>query len=214
METRRLRLDAAAVALPLTLAEIKVHLGEDEGSTAQDATLLAYLRTSVAAAESFTGRALITQFWTLVLDAWPASSARPLAEGWSEGPSWHGAAPDLYLPKPPLQAVAAVRTYDDQDAATLWLASNYYVDTVGEPGRIVPRAGQTWPAPTRSANGIEIDFRCGYGDRPADVPQPLRDGLLKLIEYLHDCGGTETGADVARASGAAALWRPYRVLGL
>ena len=207
MEPRRLTRVAAPVALAVTLAELKSQLRLDAEDTGQDASLMGHIRTAVDRCESFTRRALITQTWTLFMDDWPAARDDGLWEGVRDGADIRTAADAVGIPKPPLQSIAHVKTYDDGDTAATWSSNNYFVDTASEPGRLVARVSQAFPVPTRAANGIAIQYVDGYGDNPADVPQAIRDGLLNAATELYECGGIEQPCRAAEA-----LWRPYRVL--
>lgn len=216
-EPLRLTLVTAPAVYPVSLNEAKAHVRVEDDQVIEDATVTAQIATAAEACERFTGRALISQTWTLHRDEWPTA--------WQAGPgtNWDGvregaisdlssAARALELPKPPLQQVIHVKTYDDQDNAVVLPATSYFVDAASEPGRIVLRNGAAVPAITRTANGLEIQFVAGYGDDPHDVPEQLRLGMLHLIAGLNENRGDSPIGAVITQSGAANLWRPYRVL--
>ena len=117
----RVRLTAPSAELPLALPEVRAYLGIAADDTASDALLAGYVRSATDACQSFTGRALLTQSWKLVLDAWPA-----VGRG-------------VTLPFSPLQEVTQIAAYNEIDQATVWTAASYFVDTVGEPGRVFAR---------------------------------------------------------------------------
>ncbi|MFQ6016771.1 MAG: hypothetical protein ACE5KF_01120 [Kiloniellaceae bacterium] len=212
-ESLRLTLDVAPAKLPVTLNEAKAQLRLEDDQSADDAVVMADVRAATEACETFTGRALITQTWTLFRDDWPkAADGDSYWEGWRQGAETTPISPRraLELPKPPLQSVVHVKTYDDSNVATIYAATNYFVDAASEPGRIVLRKSAAAPIPTRSANGVEVQFKAGYGDTYADVPEPLRQGLLRLVAYLHENRGDCTDQALAEA-GAGQLWQRYRV---
>ncbi len=105
--------------------------------------------------------------------------------------------------------------FDSADNPTTVPAGDYFVDTNREPGRIVLRTGKTWPAVGRVAGGVHIDFIAGYGNASA-VPHALRRGILLLVGHLYENReAVALQADAVELPlGVAALWRPYRVLGL
>ena len=147
---------------PLTLSEAKAHLRVD---TTDEDTLISSLITAARIhIEMATGRALITQVWSLFLDAWPSGDAVP-------------------LPLAPLVSVGAVRTYDEQGVATALNAQDYFVDTVSQVPRVVRVNGQIWSPPGQVANGIEIAFTAGYGANASDVPEPLRQAVRLLVAH-------------------------------
>lgn len=211
----RLSLAEPPAQLPASLAEAKAHLRVENDQTSDDAIIMGHLRAAVSLCEQVTGRALMTQTWVMGRDAWPEASARDdrLWEGIRVGAQLGGSAHVVDIPKPPLQAVIHVKTFDSADVETIWPASNYFVDTLSAPGRLSARTGHRFPVPGRAANGIEIRFAAGYGDDMSDVPEPLRQGILRLTAHVFEHRGDNMAA-AARASGAMALWLPYRVVRL
>ncbi len=212
-EPLRLTLTTAPAGPPVGLDAVKAALRLDDDRTTEDALVMGLVRSAGDSCEAFTGRALVTQTWTLARDAWPGAGAEEtLHEGWRVGIAGRARARFLTLPKPPLQAVVHVKTFDENDAETTWPAANYLVDTASLPGRLVARSGQAFPTPTRAANGIEVQFTAGYGADPTDVPEALRQGLLQMIAFLFENRGDGAPERALHDSGAAALWQPYRVL--
>lgn len=211
----RLRLErvTAPQITPVTLAEAKQQLRLEPDQSDDDALITGLIATAVEQAERWTGRALIRQVWRMFLDAWPGEAPGNAWEGIREGPSSLIAPSpaEVWLAKLPLISVAHVKTYDDSDVASSWAPSNYVVDTASEPGRIVPRKGASWPTPGRAANGIEIEFTAGYGANAHDVPEGIRQGILGMVEKLHDGCDPE---DARKAAQAETLWQAYRVLHL
>lgn len=204
---------ASPATMPLTLEEAKQHLRLDAADTADDALVATLVRAATAAAERFTGRALLAQTWDLFLDDWPPGADEPIWEGRRTGADLGRRPWAIALPRPPLRAVVHVKTYNDVGLAAIWDAANYFVDTASAPGRLALRGGRVWPLPGRSANGIEIRFDAGYGEAATDVPEPLRQGLRQLVAWLYENRGDAMEAATA-VSGAAELWRPYRLVGL
>lgn len=176
------------VTEPVSLEEAKAHLRVDG---ADDDALLGRLITAARrAAEQLTGRAFITQTWDLYLDVAPSFA--------------------LKLPRPPLQS-AIVTTYGDDDQAVVFDASSYLVDTVCDPGRLVPKTN--WPTGLRVANGFQVRFVAGYG-AAADVPDDIKQGILLLVGHLYEnreavVVGTISGE---LPLGVKELLQPYRLL--
>lgn len=212
-EALKLTLTTAAANLPLSLNEVKTQLRVETDQVDEDALLMALIRSAVEQCEQFTGRALITQTWTLFRDAWPRVFETEAVEGIRTAPVLEGAARALELPRPPLQVVSFVKIYDESDTAVTWDAANYFVDTASEPGRLVVRSGRSVPVPGRGANGIEIRFMAGFGDDPDAVPEAIRQGLMQMVTHLYEHRG-DMPSTAGQDSGALPLWRPYRILGL
>ena len=179
---------------PVTLAEAKAHARID--TTTDDALISNLIIAARQWAERYTGRAFITQTWTLAIDMLLS------------GKQWPDDANAINLPRAPLQSVTTVQYYDDSDAATLWATSNYFVDTSREPGRLVLRSGSTWPSPTRVAYSLIITYVAGYGPDGSSVPEPIKAAIRELVGHFYEHRGDE---DAPPCFAAQALLNPYRV---
>jgi uncharacterized phiE125 gp8 family phage protein len=178
-------------AEPVTLEEAKAHLRVDsDAENAYIAELIAAVRQFC---ESYTGRAFVVRSYSLYLDAWPDAA--------------------VALPRPPLHSVESVQVYAGDDTAEEFSAGGYYADTVSFPGRLLLREGAFAPAPGRAVNGIEIRYRAGYSAAPESVPSVLRQGMKQMIAYLYQNRGDGPERALG-ASGAGALFQPYRMVGL
>jgi uncharacterized phiE125 gp8 family phage protein len=158
----------APTELPVTLGEAKLHARIDED--ADNALVPGLVRTATELAESYSRRAIMRQTWKLNLDAWPTC-------GFVE------------MPKAPLVSVTHIKTYDDSDVATEFSGASYQVDAVTRPGRITVRSTASWPTPTRTMNGIEIQFVCGYATDPANVPAVIKNAILAMVAFLYENRG-------------------------
>jgi uncharacterized phiE125 gp8 family phage protein len=165
---------------PVGLAEAKAHLRLDTDD--EDALVSALIASARHVVEAFTERALIEQEWRLLLDRWPGTPFS-LRDGLGRA----SASTRLFLevPRPPLISVEHVKLFDQDGEETLWEATNYFVDTVSAPGRLVRRRGVSWPLLRRDINGVEIKFRAGYG-AAEDVPQPIRQAILMLVAHWYE----------------------------
>lgn len=180
-------------AEPVTLAEAKQfirveHDDDDDVITA----LIAGARIHI---ETLTRRALITQTWRIVRDAWPENGR-------------------LALLPVPLVELVAVRIWANGTTQTIDLAG-FALDSASAPAMLVFTRGTLMP-PERPSAGIEIDMTCGYGDAAEDVPEPMRQAIRMLVAHWYENRGMVTlGQEVATvAATVAALIGPYRVLSL
>lgn len=194
-------------AEPLTLAEAKLHLRITQDH--EDALVSELITQARQMCENYTGLALITRSYSLYIDSWPGSSANVWWDGIREGASVHDDASVLVLPKPPLLSVTKINTYDDNNVATEFSAVNYYVDTMGRPGRIVLKQGVNAPQGSRIANSIEIQFKAGYGATAQSVPALIRQALRLVIAHLYENRGDDTSHALIE-SGAEGLLQPFR----
>jgi uncharacterized phiE125 gp8 family phage protein len=183
--------EAEPGAEPLTLDEVKTFLRVDHDR--DDVHISGLIGVARQLCEKSTGRSLITRSCSLFLDC---LEERTLA-----------------LPRPPLQSVTAITVYDADDSGADLPEGDYFVDTAGTPGRIVLTEGAAMPVPGRIANGIEIKFRAGYGATPQSVPPLLKQGMRQVIAHLYEHRG-DSPDQALLASGAAAIFQPFRVMSL
>lgn len=167
----------------------------------EDTLLTALIKAARQYVESFTGRALITQTWTLYLEQFPDCDY-------------------IELPYPELQSITSVK-YRDSDWAeaadwTTWAATNYIAQTTGFRGRIHLAYGIDWPIFTEyPVDAVEIVQVCGYGAATTDVPENIRLAMLVLIGTWYEfremiMAGANIQEIPAPFTVNAMLW-PYRV---
>jgi hypothetical protein len=163
---------------PLTLGEVKHHLGIQVTKTEHDTDLGNLITRTRADAERLCGIPIIDQAITYTLDKFPSGRAGDWWDGEREGALGADEANELELPPGNLQSVTSVTTYDDADAGTVFSSDNYFADLVTN--RIVLRSGQAWPYVARVANGIVIVLQMGWPDQ-ASVPQDLKERIKEHI---------------------------------
>ena len=184
-----LTLNTPPAAEPVTLAEAKLHLKVDTAD--DDALITRLIAAARARAEWHTGRAFVTQTWTLHLDTWPCDGV-------------------IELPLPPLQAVASIVTTARDGSTTTLDPSRYTVDIASAPARIALAANTAPPTNLRRINAIAITFTAGYGDA-TEVPASIKEAILDLTGQMYANRGElpeELPLD------ALALLAPYRILKL
>lgn len=171
---------------PLDAAETISYLRIDSGV---DTTLIDNLIQAARFwAEDYTNRTLLTTVFTLSLDA-IGEVDTPLKEGFHTGYSDTPSVNYIELPRSPVQSVTSIKSFADDNTATTLAATNYYVDTVRVPARIVLRDGGSWPTDLRNANGIEVLYTAGYGASRADIPEPIRVAMLEYVTFMYEHRG-------------------------
>lgn len=149
-------------AEPVTLAEVKTHLRL--AGTSEDDLLAGLIRAAREDVERSTGTALIDQHWRLSLDCLPPSDT-------------------VSLLRHPVREITAVTAYGTEGEATMVSAEDYVADLASRPARLHllrrPQYG-------RAMNGLEIDFRAGFGEAGTDVPDLLRRAILLLVAHWYE----------------------------
>ena len=163
---------------PVTLQQAKTWLKVETDD--EDALIAALIPAARARAEWHTGRAFITQGWTLWLDA---------------------AASGVEIPLPPLRTVTSVTLHRADGGEDVLDTGDYIVDVPGS--RLVFRSP---PVNLRAVGGIAIAFTCGYG-AAADVPAPITSAILLLLAALYEHRGDDAAPS---PDNALALLAPYR----
>jgi uncharacterized phiE125 gp8 family phage protein len=151
-----LRLVTPPSALPVSLADAKLHLKVDHD--ADDALITLMLKAAGRGAEQELNRALMSQTWELRLDAFPEA--------------------EIELPKPRVLSVSGVAYTDAAGAEQTLSGSLYTLDADMPPGWLLPALGTNWPDTRDQANAVRITFVAGYGSTPESLPEDLRVWIL------------------------------------
>ncbi|HEV2653244.1 MAG TPA: head-tail connector protein [Rhizomicrobium sp.] len=168
---------------PITLVEAKNYLKVDTAD--DDALITQMIAAARIRAEWYTGRAFTPQSWTLWLDRWPVDGL-------------------VEIPLPPLQAVTSIVLYAPDDTARTLDRSQYQVDAVSVPARLVLTGSL---GAVRRMNAIAIAFTAGDDT----LPPPVREAILCIAAYLYENRGE---APEELPFDALALLAPYRILKL
>ena len=81
---------------------------------------------------------------------------------------------------------AAPATPTSTAGLTTLAATEYTVDIDSDPGRIVLNYNHSWPTDTLDpTNPIRVEYVCGYGDDPNDVPVTIRQAIKLIIGHWH-----------------------------
>ncbi len=175
---------------PVTLADAKAHLRVEH--SADDDLIAALIAGARAHVEAHTRRALIAQSWRLIRDEWPPDGRVAV------------------LPVP-LVALSAARVYRF-DGSTQTIDPAAFVADVASAPAVLSFNGGAPPVPGRVIGGIELDVDVGYGEEPADVPEPLRQAIRILIAHWYENRGLTGESAAALPQTVEALIAPYRVV--
>jgi len=188
----KLQLLSGPAVEPVSLEETKQWLRLDGND--EDQLLSALIVSARLIIEAYTRRSLITQNWRLIADGWPETTAGSCS-------------PVIAIPFAPFQRVAAIRVYDADNAARIVPTDTLHVLSQNDRTTLQFLVA---PPPGRSFDGVEIDVVIGYGDNPADVPEPLRRAILMLVAYWRENRGDTQISGVSISPQAKAAAAPYR----
>ncbi len=176
---------------PVSLAQAHAQLRVSH--THEDDLIGRLIKAAREQVETLTRRALIDQQWRLLLDELPPDRL-------------------IRLPVAPVAEVLQVYTYDMDGNQRQLAETDYQVDLAGNPARLRFKAGVT--GPLRDLNGIEIDFKAGYGSAASAVPAGLQTAILMLVGFWYE---RRTMLEEDRLTGLMphgfeAALSPYKVL--
>lgn len=67
----------------------------------------------------------------------------------------------------------------------------------------------------QGARAVRIAYRAGLAPGANAVPEAIRQGIVRMVQYLHEArDGAHEGAGTAPPAAVAALWQPWRRLTL
>jgi uncharacterized phiE125 gp8 family phage protein len=162
----------------VTMSEAQAYVRIETGE--EEAVLAGLIRTASALCEAFIGQVVVARSFAVEV---PASSC------WQR------------LEVTPVLSIGAVEAVDSNGVATPLPSSSYAVDIDANGDgwvRVLDASGATRARVSGTA-GLAVDEN--------GVPEPIRQGVLRLVAHLftaRDGGGGDVPAAVT------ALWRPYR----
>lgn len=175
-----IKLTTAPAAEPITRANVKTKLGIASADTSSDTQIDWMIPAARRWVENRTGRALISQTWTLYLDAFPSLIVLPLGR---------------------VSAVNSVKYTATDGTLTTLSAADYQTDLVGDYARIAPSySANVWPV-TRcnTLNAVQIEFVAGYGAAGSNVPDDIIEALYRIVgHWLNNQAAIEQGTSITR----------------
>lgn len=156
----------AVATVAVAACEFAVTVIKDSPYCAESDVLTSFLVAARETCELYTGRALITQTWEYLLDAFPAADF-------------------IQLPLPPLQSTTFFKYLNSAGEETeLVEDTDFLEDSASFRGRLVLPYGGSWPSLNLwPVHPITIRFVAGYGDAASAVPRRYRQGI-KLLAAL------------------------------
>lgn len=182
-------LKTAPTTEPVTPAEAKAHLNIALAFVADDATIARFISEARVDAEKETKRAIMTQTWYLYLDEFPD---------------------EIRVPLPPLASVTSIK-YVDSDGATQTLAATEYQIAKGDPAKIMPAYGKSWPGTRDQYDAVTIEYIAGYASAAA-VPEGIKAWILvRVASKYENREATVLGQTVAEIPYVDRLLDEFRV---
>jgi uncharacterized phiE125 gp8 family phage protein len=144
----------------------------------EEALLAGLIRTASAMCEQFTGQVVLSRDFTETLSS---------CGDWQR------------LALTPVRAINIVEAIGEDGSAAPLAASDYAMD--------VDSAGDGWVRVTNGARHIRVTGTAGMAADANAVPEPIRQGIVRLTAHLFNARDGRGGDPPAAVT---ALWRPYR----
>ena len=164
-------------AAAVSMAEAQAYARVETGE--EEALLAGLVRSASALCEAFTGQVLVMRDFVEVIAA---------TSEWQR------------LTLNPMRSIDLVEAVAADGSAVALAANDYAVD--------IDARGDGWVRIVGAVEGrIRVSGQAGMASDANGVPEPLRQGILRLVAHLfatRDSGGGEPPAAVT------AMWRPYR----
>jgi len=179
---------------PFTVAYVKNWLKIPSSITTEDTIIDNLIHSARAWAEHGTGRALMTQTIEEYFDGWPYAMIFNLSVA-------------------PIQTVSSI-AYMASGSYVNWSSSNYNVDTVSEPARIVPKLTANIPNyDLYTPNVIKVTYTAG-ATATTLIPMNIIQSMLQKIAFMYENREDIplSGTNLPRQRSADALLMPQRLL--
>ena len=154
--------------------------GASEDFTDDDALITALITAARAAAETITGRQLVTARWKLVLDSFPGPGLMGVPAGTPFSLPGHA----ILIPKCPIQSLVSIQYLDMASAWQVMPATDYTTDLACEPARITPVFGKIWPITLPQIGAVTVTFDAGYG-AASTVPEGIKSWIKLRVGSLY-----------------------------
>lgn len=186
-----LQQSTAPTSEPVTMYDLKSYLRIEHDE--EDILLSSLQKAARLDVERFMRRQIMTATWKLYLDGWPRDNI-------------------IRLPRPPLQSIASV-VYVDSDGIPQTLSSSLYqVDSISEPGRLMPAYGEVWPTLRgETFNAVTITYLAGWTTQ-ASVPDGIRIAIMMLAGDMYEHRESQLEAKVEGNPTVERLLWNYRFL--
>ena len=146
------------------LSEAKDHLRVS--NTADDTLITNLILAATQAAQNYTNRFFINHSVRMDCDTWDET---------------------LYFYKSPVFSSTTIEYYGTSATIyDIWDSSNYIVDKVHEPARLLLQADKSYPDLADRKAAIKLTYVSGYGTAASDVPQAIKQAVLLIVGNFYE----------------------------
>jgi uncharacterized phiE125 gp8 family phage protein len=172
---------------PVSLAQAKAHLRVE--SEWDDSLITAHIAAARQLCEKRMQRNIYNRSMLLSLDYFPLASECVNGADQYAYVSSYIRSLSILVPKPGLVSVQSITYRDGQNNTVTLPSSSYIVDTVSEPGRIMPAPGTYWPYQNQYTPGqVQVTYTSGtYGDGITvdSCPATIKQAILLMVGHWY-----------------------------
>jgi uncharacterized phiE125 gp8 family phage protein len=171
----------AGLALPIvTMSEAQAFVRIETGE--EEALVAGLIRTASGLCEAFINQVVIARDFLIDL---------PVSGCWER------------VPVTPVRSIGEVDAIDESGVATVLPLSSFSID--------IDSSGDGWVRSLQASDAtrLRVSGTAGIADDENGVPEPLRQGVLRLVAHMFAIRDGDGGEPPAAVT---ALWRPYRRL--
>lgn len=166
----------------VSLADVKAHLRLAHDF--DDAYVSGLIKAARAFSEKYCNRSFVQQELALVMDRFPRKTDVMDAV--------------IYVPRSPVLSISSISYFDGDGQEQVLSASDYVLDAISVPARILPAPGKAWPSVQVRLNAVSVSYIAGILENDSDpgavpdlaiserVPDDLRHAQLLLIEHFYN----------------------------
>ena len=184
-----LKLITDATVEPVTLAQAKVQCRVDDDIITDDTLISTLITAARQQCEQELGRALITQTWERVIDAFPSA--------------------EIELGKPTVLSIASVIYIDAAGDSQTMADQDYSLDADTGGGFLLPAVDTEWPDTLDTANAVRVRFTAGFGADADAVPGGIKAWILARVGDMHPNGDKVTADQQTRLDRLLDPWRVW-----
>lgn len=143
----------------VSLSDAKDHLRV--GNSDDDTLITNLILAATQAAQNYTNRFFINHTLRMDCDTWDETE---------------------YFYKSPVSSLTQVEYYGTSATVyDVWDSSNYIVDKIHQPARLLLQENKTYPTLADRKAAIKLTYVSGYGSAKSDVPQGIIQAVLLMI---------------------------------
>jgi uncharacterized phiE125 gp8 family phage protein len=171
---------------PVSLSVAKQQLVIDTSFTQDDNVILGYIVAARQYCERVMQRSIYDRTMLLTLDYFPLASECVNGANQYAYVSSYIRSLSIIVPKPGLVSVQSITYLSNNNVIMALDPSTYVLDTVSEPGRIMPAPGTYWPYQNQYIPG-QVQVAYTSGTYTVDnCPQTIKLAILLLVSHWYN----------------------------